>query len=223
VSRHRRLRWWQPTAVAVAVGLTVALTQNTTGAVFTGQTGNAGNQVTAGPQFCISPGPATPLVTTGDAAVYQANTGGQYGSTTSIGVGSAVNANAYSYMTFTLPSAPSGCVLSSAVLKVYASQSQAATISVSRASVAWNPATITWATVGKPVPAGTPVNVAVPGGAGFQQFTVTQLTKELMAGPDYGFMLKDATDDAASARYQTWDSLEGATPAQRPQLTLTWG
>jgi hypothetical protein len=222
-ARRRRLRWWQPTAVAVAAGLTLALTQNTTGAVFTGQTVDTGNSVTANSQFCSAPGAIAPIVASADTAVYQAAATTNYGSTTGIGVGSGVGANAYSYLKFTLPSAPSGCVLASAVLKVYASQSQAATISVSRASVAWNAATITWNTAGKPVPAGTPVNVAMPGVVGFQQWTVTALTQQLMTGPDYGFMLKDSVDDAASARYQTWDSSEGATSTQRPQLTLTWG
>jgi large repetitive protein len=209
--------------MVVAAGLTLALTQNTTTAAFTGQTSDVGNSVGTAADFCTSPGTST-LIATADTAVYQANATANYGATTGIGVGSGVGANAYSYIKFTLPSSlPAGCILTSAVLRLYASQSQAATISASRASVAWNGTTITWNTPGKPVPAGTPVNVAMPGVVGFQQWTVTTLTQELMAGPDYGFMLKDSVDNAASARYQTWDSIEAATSTQRPRLILTWG
>jgi hypothetical protein len=52
---------------------------------------------------------------------------------------------------------------------------------------------------------------------------VTALTQQLYIGPDYGFMLKDSVDNAGSARYQTWDSLESTTVAQRPRLLLSWG
>jgi hypothetical protein len=30
-------------------------------------------------------------------------------------------------------------------------------------------------------------------------------------------------DNAASARYQTWDSMETGTAANRPKLDITWG
>jgi hypothetical protein len=47
--------------------------------------------------------------------------------------------------------------------------------------------------------------------------------QQLYAGPDYGFAVKDSADNAASARYQTWDSVEAPTGGNRPTLALTWG
>ena len=71
--------------------------------------------------------------------------------------------------------------------------------------------------------AGTPAWTTSLGAAGLQQWDVTTLTRELYAGPDYGFALKDSADNAASARYQTWSSVENATVANRPKLQITWG
>lgn len=52
---------------------------------------------------------------------------------------------------------------------------------------------------------------------------MTTLTRELYAGPDYGFALEDSVDGAASARCQTWASMENPTVANRPRLDITWG
>lgn len=210
-------------ALGLATGLTVALTQSTTTASFTATTADSGNQVSSAPTFCTSPG-STSLTVAMDAAVYQSNPNTNYGATASIGVGSANSANAYSFMKFTLPALPAYCTVTAATLSVRASTPTAgAVLNVYRADAAWNGATLTWNTVGRPGFTGTPATTNSLASAGVQQWDVKTLTQQLYAGPDYGFALKDSVDNAASARYQTWDSLEATTAANRPKLDLTWG
>lgn len=208
--------------LVAAAALTVLLAQHTTSAAFTAPTSDTGNSVGAAASFCASPG-STTLVVASDAAAYQANPNQNYGSSVSIGIGSASGSNAYSYLKFTLPALPARCDVTSATLRIYATTPMAgATINVYRTASAWTAATMTWNT-GRPTFTGTPASTASLAAAGWQQWDVAALTQQLYIGPDYGFMLKDSVDNAGSARFQTWDSLESTTVAQRPRLLLSWG
>jgi hypothetical protein len=223
---RRLLRSGRRLAVmAAAAAFTVLLAQHTTTAAFTAQTGDTGNQVTTAATFCTSPGTTSPALTAVlDTAVYQSNPTQTYGTGASIGVGSATSANAYSYIKFDLTAAsiPARCTITSATLTVRASTPMAgATLQVYRADAAWTNA-ITW-NVGRVGFTGTPSTTASLSAAGFQSWNVTTLTRELYAGTNNGFALKDSVDNAGSARYQTWDSLESTTPANRPKLSITWG
>jgi hypothetical protein len=209
-------------ALGAAAVVTVVLAQNTTSASFTAVTADNGNQVTAAAAFCTSSGNSV-VTAVADAAVYQSNPTTTYGTGVSMGVGSATTANAYSYVKFTLPTVPAHCVVTGATLKIHASTpTSGATLAVYRADTAWTES-ITWNTVGRPGFTGTPATTASLASAGFQSWNVTTLTQQLYAGPDYGFACKDSVDNAASARYQTWDSREATTVANRPTLTVTWG
>lgn len=210
-------------AVGAVAAITVVLAQNTTSATFTAATVDNGNQVTAAAAFCTSPG-SSAVTASADTAVYQSNPTTNYGTSVSIGLGSATSANAYSYLTFALPTVPAHCVVKSATLKIHASTPTAgATLDAYRADAAWTESTLTWNTVGRPGYTGTPATAASLASAGFQSWNVTALTQQLYTGPDYGFLCKDSVDDAATARYQTWDSRESTTVANRPTLTVTWG
>jgi hypothetical protein len=222
--RIRRRYGRRLAAMGAAAAVTVLLAQNTTTASFAGQTGDTGNQVSSAVTFCTTPG-STTLPAAMDTAAYQANATTNYGPATGIGVGSASSANAYSYVKFTLTSAPipAHCTVTSATLWIYASAPMAgATLYAYRADAAWNGATMTWNT-GRVGFTGTPAQTASVAAAGWQQWNVMLLTRELYAGPDYGFALKDSVDNAASARYQTWSSMENGTVANRPKLDITWG
>ena len=211
--------------LGAVAALTVTLAQSTTTAAFTAQTGDTGNRATTATTFCTSPGTTTPALTaTMDTAVYQANPNTNYGTGTSIGIGSANLANAYSYVKFDLTAAPipARCTITSATLSIRASTPMAgATIEVYRANAAWN-LTMTWNT-GRVGFTGTPSSTASLSAAGVQTWDVTTLTRELYAGTNNGFALKDSVDNAGSARYQTWDSMESGTAANRPKLSITWG
>jgi hypothetical protein len=224
--RRRRLPRFggRVAALSAAVVLTVVLAQSATSAAFTAGTSNSANQVTSATTFCTTPGTTT-LPVALDTAVYQSNPNQNYGSGVSIGVGSSTGANAYSYLKFTLTSAsiPANCRVTSATLWIYASTPMGgATLYAYRADASWSPATMTWNT-GRVGFAGTPAQTTSSASAGWQQWDVTLLTRELYAGPDYGFALKDSVDNAATARYQTWSSMENTTVANRPKLDITWG
>jgi hypothetical protein len=212
-------------AMGAAAGLTVLLAQSTTTAAFTGTTGDAGNQATTATTFCPSAGNAT-LTPVADTAVYQSSSGTNYGNgSIGVGVGTTTTANAYSYIKFDLAAAaiPARCTVTAATLTIRAAAANAGgTLQVYRADAAWNPATMTWAT-GRVGFTGTPATTASRSSAGPQTWDVTALTRELRAGTNNGFALRDSADSAASARYQTWDSMESGIAANRPQLVLTWG
>ena len=224
--RRRRLRWWQPAAVAAAGVLTVALTQSTTGAVFTGQTGNAADQVTAAPDFCTAPGRVDTLPTTGyptvDTGIYQSQPTTDFSANTTIGTISASGAIARSLIKFSLKGKPSGCVVASAVLTLRVSSGTTGSFTrVYRAATTWDPTTVRWPTDPGYV-AGTFAQAATASNGSVVQWDVATLVTALYAGPDYGFELKDAAEGVGSST-QLFDSMEATTVANRPQLVITWG
>jgi hypothetical protein len=203
------------------MALTVALAQSSTTAAFTGQTGDPGNAVSAAPSFYTSPG-GTTLTVANDTYVDQSNPGQTNGGSTGLTIRSGTGVNAHAYLRFTLPPLPSRCRITDATLRLRAGSSQGpATIDVYRASATWTSTSATWGMAGRPAPAGTAVGAAA-GATGWHQWTVPALVRELYAGPDHGFLVKDRVDNAGPARTTVYDSLDSGT-VNRPQLVLTWG
>ena len=222
VRPRRRARLWQGAALALAAALTTALTQTTTSAAFTAQTGDGGNQVTASNNFCATAGSTTTLAVTNDTYVSEQTPATVHGGPT-LNVSSGAGLHAHTYLRFTLPALQPHCTITAATLRLYATSSQGpGTIDVHRASTTWSSATATWGMASRPAPAGTRVG-APAGGTGWHQWTVTTLVHELYAGPDHGFLLKDRADNANPTRATVYESLDSATVANRPQLVLTWG
>ncbi len=220
----RRRRLWQGAAVAVAGTLTVALSQSTTTAAFTAQTGDTGNSVTAAASFCASPG-GTTVGASADTTGYQQNPTTMYGSGVDTGVGSASGANGRVLVKFTLPALGAHCDITAATLRLYAHTPQAGrTIDVYRvdpAAPAWSEGTTNWNN--QPVTTGTAVGVASLASAGWQQWTVTSLVTSMYAGTNSGFLLRDRTESSGTPYWQLYAARENATAANRPQLVLTWG
>jgi hypothetical protein len=218
-ARPRRL--WQGAALALAAALTATLTQHTTSAAFTAQTTDGGNQVTAATSFCASPG-GTTLGVTNDTYVSEQSPTTVNGGPT-LRVRSGTGGHAHSLLRFTLPVLQPHCEITAAALRLYATSSQGpGSIDVHRASATWSSSTATWNMVARPAPAGTAVGRSA-GSTGWHEWTVTTLVRELYAGPDHGFLLKDRVDDASPARATVYESLDSPTVANRPQLVLTWG
>lgn len=220
-----RGRWWRAGAVTLAAGLTVALSQSTTGAVFTGQTVDTGNQVTAAPDFCTAPGRVDTLTTgTVDTGVSEGAPTTNYSANASIGVAqtSSSTGRARTLIKFALLSKPSGCVVSSALLKLHVSSGATpANVTVYRAAAAWNPATVIWNTDPGIVAGSGTTTTATATGTTTQWNVGTQVTA-LYAGPDYGFELRDAAETVGNLT-QLYDSMEATTVANRPVLVVTWG
>jgi hypothetical protein len=227
VRRPRARWWWQPAVVAVAGVLTVALTQNTTGAVFMGQTVDTNNQLTAAPDFCTAPGrtdtvPNATYPTVVDTAIYESQAGLNFYTDPKLGVVATSPGRVRTLIKFQLPTKPSGCVVTSATLKLHVTNGAVgASIVVYRAAAAWTQNLVTWNTdpgvvagsgTGSPSTAAlttTPLNVAA------------QVTG-LYAGPDYGFELRDAAEGPGSGA-NLYDSTDSTTSAYRPQLEIIWG
>jgi hypothetical protein len=222
VSAVRR-RWWQATAVALAGASTVALTQSATGAVFTAQTGDAGNRVSAAATFCLSPGTSTRVVVN-DTFVDQSNPGQANGGAVGLTVRSQNGANAQALLRFTLPTVPSDCQVTGATLRLHASSSQGpGTIDVALASTTWTSAAATWSMPARPTSVGTPVGAAA-GTPGWHVWTVTDLVVQLYSRPtNEGFLVVDHVPDAATARATVYDSLDNTTAPNPPELVITWG
>ena len=227
MSRPRsRRRWlWQAGAVALAGALTVALTQNTTTAAFTGQTVDTGNQVTAKTDFCSDPGRVDTVVTgTVDTGVAEGNPTTNYSANPSIGVAQTWSSTgrARTLIKFALPPKPSGCVVASAAMKLHVSSSQQpANVTVFRAAATWNPATVIW-TSDPGVVAGSGTTTAATALGTTTQWNVATQVTALYAGPDYGFELRDAGETSGSLT-QLYDSMESGTSSFWPQLVITWG
>jgi hypothetical protein len=209
--------------VAVAGVLTVALTQNTTGAVFTGQTVDTGSSVTAAPDFCTTPGRIDTLSAGAvDTGVAEGNPLTNYATNPVIGVAqtSSSTGRARTLIKFALLGKPSGCVVASAVLKLHVSSGATpANVTVYRAAAAWDPATVLWGTDPGIVAGSGTTTAAIT--TGTAQWDVATQVTALYAGTDNGFELRDASETLGSLT-QLYDSMEATTVANRPQLVITW-
>jgi hypothetical protein len=225
MSGARRRRIWQGGTVALVVALTVGLAQNTTTAAFTAGTGDTGDSVTASANFCASQGVQVAATLFEDSPAYQANPTTFYGSYASVGAISQSGQNARSVLRFTLPPVPAHCSVAGAVLRLYATRSDpGASVVVYQVAIAWSgwtEAGISWNTL--PGTTGPAASGGSPGSLGWQQWTVTTQTAALYATVNSGFLIREVTEGAAVGRWQLYDSKEGATPANKPQLLITWG
>jgi hypothetical protein len=209
-------------ALCLAAAGTVALARHGSTAAFTAQTADTGNTVTSAASFCAAPG-GTTMSATNDTYVDEDDPTTAHGGSTTLRVAAGAGDRAHAYLRFTpLPTLQPHCTLTGATLRLYATSSQGpGTILVHRASTTWSSGTNTWNTVPRPAPAGTGVGAAA-GAAGWHQWNVTTLTRELYAGTNDGFLVKDAVE-TNPARATIYESLDSLTAANRPQLVLTWG
>ncbi len=58
-------------------------------------------------------------------------------------------------------------------------------------------------------------------GTGWRQWSVATQVQAMYAGTNYGFLVRDATEDAGSAQLQTFSSRQAA--GNRPELLITFG
>lgn len=208
-------------AVAVAAGLTVALSQVPVGASFVGTSHSSGNTLGSG-VWCANRGTVT-LTVSGDSWVDSSATTANYKSDSSLKVQSSSSAgNNRTWVRFDLPAVPAGCSLTAATLRMYARTTQAnRSIAVQRGAPTpqWTSADITWGT--QPALAGTAVSTNAPASAGWQSWGVRTLVQEQYANGNNGFVLKDVSESSGTTYTQTYADLQD--PATPGQLLLTWG
>ena len=208
-------------AVALAVTLTVALSRSPASGAWTAATSGTGTVGTAA-TFCTAPG-AVDVPVTNDAWTDQAAAATAHGTSTALRVQSAAGANQRSFLRFTI-TAPARCDLQAAQLRLYNRVPTAGrVVLVHRAdptqSPQWTAGTLTWGT--QPGVAGAGSASATPTTAGLQTWDVTTQTRDLMGGPNNGFVLVDSQEGQNGPFTQSYDeqSTAGGTV---PVLRLTW-
>jgi hypothetical protein len=218
VSRLRTLLG--PLRIAAALGvvaaLTVGLAQQPAQSAFSGTTGSTGNAVASSAQFCTAP--PTTLTSAGDSWTESAAPTATHGGDTLLKVSAA---GVRTWIRFSLPARPVGCVLDTAVLSVRArTPSPSRVIDVYRGNPLapqWTSTAIAWAN--QPTGVGTRVGSASLSAAGWQTWTVTGHVTAQYTDGNNGFVLQDRSEGSGTAE-QIYEDLQNAT--YPPTLVLTW-
>lgn len=174
---------------------------------------------------CREPG-ATTLIAAQDSYVDQNAPTSTNGSsvdlfvlskTTFLGLGG--DDNRRTYVSFTLPSLPEACVVTSASLRLFAETGETGrTIQVFRASGAWSESAVTW----NNQPGGAGAAATVNSGTGWLTWSVTAHVQQMYTGSNNGFMVRDQTEnDGTSGHSQNYRSSEDTL--DRPELIVTIG
>ena len=125
--------------------------------------------------------------------------------------------NRRSYLRFSLPSAPEGCTVTGATLRLNSTATQGTrTLEVYRAGASWTEAALNW----NNQPATTGTAVTTSNGLGWLSVNVLAHVQALYSGTNNGFVVKDSAEDAATAAEQRIASRENATPSE---LVVTFG
>jgi hypothetical protein len=170
--------------------------------------------------FCTPTG--TTLTASGDSWIDSSSSTVPDGGSSSLMVKSSTSANQRALVRFSPPALPTGCVPSSAELRVNNVVSPVAgrTIDVYRGDPAAPlraESTVTWAN--RPPAVGTAaVNLTVST-AGWQTWTVTHHVTDHHAGTNNGLILRDRTESTSGSAEQRYSSRESFIP---PQLVLAW-
>lgn len=168
---------------------------------------------------CASPGTQTVDAVT-DTYVDQGSATSNFGSTTTASVQSRSGSrNRRMLLDFTLPVTPTGCSVTAATLRVNASavSGTVRTLEVRQVSSTWAEKVVTWNT--KPTTTGTAATASTA--TGWMSWTVTSMVQSMISGTDYGFEIKDQTEDNATGYAQTFRTTEGLL--NPPQLDITFG
>lgn len=204
----------------VLAGWTVAVAVTSFGlgftwSAFSDTTNNPGNSFTAASSFCTA-GSQT-VVATVDSWTNQASTGTNNGNDATLNVQSRTGQARRTFVTFTLPTIPSGCSVTSATLRLFAKTAATGrTIEVYRAAASWTESTITWANQ----PATTGTAVTGVSGTGWRTWTVTAHVQSMYSGTNTGFVVKDQAETGTQTRLQTYSSAEDSS--NDPELIVNW-
>ena len=226
----------------VVVGLAIA-------ALLAGPGYAASLNVTSQPltpyRTCVLSGtPATTTVAI-DASVRQGSATSNFGTQTTNDIASASAANRRLYIRFDLtqcsPAIASSAVIRLATLRMYATALPAVcrTVDIFRVTATWTEAGITW----NNQPFGTAINNPASGsatdafGAGTATGCENTATASYITGAvvtadvaafvagsatNFGWMLRDDVEGSTTARTQTYAAKNLGTPAQAPQLVITY-
>jgi parallel beta-helix repeat protein len=173
---------------------------------------------TINPGAPVDCGPAQTMSSVADAWLEQSSPSSNKGDDGILKVMSkSGNANTRAVVRFNLPAIPSGCVLQSASLRLYAASesSSVRTLHALRLNASWTETGITWGN--QPATAGS--SATTTSGTGYRQWAVQSIVQAMYSsGLNNGFLIKDGTENA-DAEQQFHAREKGDNP---PQLVLTF-
>lgn len=164
---------------------------------------------------------------TNDSYVSQASPTSNFGTATTMSVRSSLTANMRAFVHFNLASCsiPANALVTDASLKLFMNSAPTASRSYDahRVTASWTEAAVTWsnqpavaASATSTVATGTTSNVTV-------KWTVSSDVQSYLDGTtNYGWRIKDQTEDAATARTGQFRSAEYGTASQRPVLDISY-
>jgi hypothetical protein len=201
--------------MALAVAIAMAHLPMTS-AAFTARTSDVGNAFGSAASFCASPGNTT-LTVTNDSTLRESDPSGNYGNATSLEVRSLAGDDRRIIVRPTLPTLPPHCTLQTAVMTFTVQSYKAGrTYQAYRVASNWSFNTVTWAN--QPAVVGSPTTAATTSGT--WTIDVLPLVKASMsAGTNYGVLIRDSVENAATEQTNRYDSLDATTPAV---VAYTW-
>lgn len=200
------------TALLVATNVQSAL------AVLSDPVAIGGNTFTTSIWVCSGPGSQT-VTASADAWVNQSSTGQNNGSDTVLSVRSASSGNRRTFVTFTLPTLPAACTMTSATLRLFdASPTVLRTIRAQRVAASWTENGITWSN--QPGGTGAVATSSTPLLAGWQSWTVTAQVQAMYVGVNDGFVVSDQSENALVPASQQYSSREAGSNV--PELIVSW-
>jgi hypothetical protein len=152
-----------------------------------------------------------------DSWILESSPSSTHGGDSVLKVESKSGANARALFRFALPSIPAGCEVVQAKLRLYSSAyKDGRTLEAVRLGASWTESDVTWAN--KPATAGTAATTT--SGSGYREWTVTAQVVEMYTNGNYGFLIRDATENGGGFDQGFHSRRKGSD--NPPQLVITF-
>lgn len=189
-----------------------------TASAFSGQSSNDANSFQAAASFCSSPGTQAASADA-DSWIRQDTPSANFGTDTTLRVRArSGNRNFRALVRFALPSLPSGCSVTLAKLRLYASSAATGrTLEAIQLAAAWTEGGVTWSNQ----PGTTGAAATTASGLGWTEWAATSQVQAMYSAANNGFLIRDAAENSGNAE-QRFHSREMA-PTNPPELVITFG
>jgi hypothetical protein len=157
------------------------------------------------------------LSASADAWIDQNSASNNYGSDSILKV-QAKDGNSFrALVQFSLPSLPSGCVVQSATLRLYAASSAGGrTLEAWQLGAVWAENDVNWSNQ----PATTGSAATTGSGNGYREWNVTTIVQSMYSSANNGFLIKDASEGGGGSEQQLHSREKGENI---PQIVITFG
>jgi hypothetical protein len=171
------------------------------------------------PGTCAGPSTVT-AVASGDAWLLQSSPSSNYGNDSVVKVDTKAGANARSLFRFTLPPIPSGCRVTDAKLRLYASSYKSGrTLEAVQVAASWTESRVTWSN--QPTTTGAAATALSPSTSTYVQWSVNVQVESMYAGGNHGFLIRDSVENGNGIEQGFHSREKGADNS--PQLLITFG